>query len=443
MLPFLFRRRRERELSEEIRSHFDMAVEERIERGQSREEAERAVRREFGNEVHVREVTRMMWGGMWLDRLAQDLRFGVRSLVRDRGFAFVAVLTLGLGIGVTTAMFTVVNGVLLRPLPFFEPDRLVSVSIQSPGEMTGDVASQRVLDAHFVEIRRDSSPFSFVSTYTNYPPVTLTGAGDPVRLNAGHVTSEFMQVLGVEPRLGTGFRSGDDRLASDPVVVLSDALWRERFTADPGVIGRYATIEGVDRRIVGVMPSGFAFPNRADLWIPLPVEPADHSLERPVVARLLGDMTTQAATDVLSARFVGRVEGELRAALTPLKDVLVGEGRYPLMVLVGAVVMVLLIACTNVANLLLMRARRREGEMGLRKVLGAGKGRLVRQLLTESTLVALLGGCVGVVVAIVGVEVLVAVAPWGTLPRSEELGVDWTALAFTLCLSGVTGIASD
>ena len=223
---------------------------------------------------------------LWLDRLVQDLRFGARSLLRDPGFALVAILTLGLGIGVTTAMFTVVNGVLFRPLPFFEPDRLVAVGVQSPEQATGDL---HVLDDHFLEIRRQSSSFALVTTYMSYPPTTLTGAGDAVRMRAAFVTADFLGVLGVRLALGSGFAPGDDQAGASPVVILGDALWRNRFGADPAVLGTTATLDGVPRTVVGVMPPGFDFPERADLWLPLEANPflaEGFSLTNPVVARL-------------------------------------------------------------------------------------------------------------------------------------------------------------
>ena len=194
MSPFFSHRRREQDLDEEIQTHIRMAIEERVARGESRSEAERAARKEFGDVIRVKEVTRTMWGGVWLDRLFQDLRFGVRSLARDRGFAFVAIFTLALGVGVTTAMFTVVNGVLFRPLPFLEPDRLVAVGLQSSGRSPEQPA---ISDQHFPEMRRQSSSFTGAFTYMSYPPTPLTGAGEAARMSAAFVTGDFLEVLGL------------------------------------------------------------------------------------------------------------------------------------------------------------------------------------------------------------------------------------------------------
>ena len=446
MTPFFSRRRRDQDLDEEIRTHIRMAIEERVARGESRTEAERAVRREFGDVTRVKEVTRTMWGGVWFDRLLQDLRFGVRSLARDRGFTFVAVITLALGVGVTTAMFTVVNGVLFRPLPFFEPDRLVVVGVQAPEQATGDLY---VLDEHFPEIRRQSSSFARVATYMSYPPTTLTGAGEAARMTAAYVTADFLEVLGVRPALGSGFAPADHQAGASSVVILRDGLWRNRFGANPAVLGTTATLDGVPRTVVGVMPPGFDFPDRADLWLPLeahPLRAEGLSFANPVVARLEENTTVDQASAELSALAVtsewrwGPSDAALIARVIPLKDVVVGDSRYPLLIFTGAVALVLLISCTNVANLLLMRAGKREQEIGLRRVLGAGRPRLVRQLLTESVMVAFVGGVVGIVIAAFGVQALLALAPPGTIPRGQELGIDGTVLAFTLAVSAVTGI---
>ena len=442
MSPFFSRWHREQDLDEELQTHIRMAIEERVAQGQSHAEAKRAVRLEFGDVTRVKEATRTMWGGVWLDRLLQDLRFGARSLVRDRGFALVAILTLALGVGVTTAMFTVVNGVLFRPLPFFEPDRLVAVGIETQGDATGD---PNVLHEHFLELSRQSSPFAGLTTYMIYPPVTLTDAGEAARRSAAYVTAGFFDVLGVRPALGRGFTTAEDQLGAGPVVVLGNKLWRDRFGADRSILGTTATLDGVTRTIVGVMPPGFNFPNRADLWLPLATNPLlVEGLSFSVVARLGENMAVDQAAAELSALAVAsdwrRERSEVSTRIVPLKDVVVGESRYPLMIFTGAVGLVLLISCTNVANLLLMRAGKREGEIGLRRVLGAGRPRLVRQLLTESVMVALLGGALGILVAQFGVQGLLALAPPDTIPRGQELGIDRVVLAFTLVVSTVTGI---
>lgn len=427
---------RERDLDDEIRAHTEMAVRDRMARGESRAEAERAVRREFGNEARVKEVTRRMWGGLWWDRLRQDLRFGVRSLRRSPTFAVVAILTLGLGIGVTTAMFTVVNGVLLRSLPFSDPNRLVAVSIgQPPGPANTLVPVQDIAAV------RDLSAFSFVGSYLNYPPVTLTGAGDAARLNAAFVSADFHRMLGVRPAIGSGFAPRDDAEGAAPTAVLGNALWQSRFGGDPAIVGRSITIDRVAYRVVGVMPAGFDFPVEADLWLPSTASPFtidNYTLN--TIARLADGVGIEQARTELAALATELYTPETPSGVQPLQDVLVSRARTPLVMFLGAVALVLLISCANVANLLLMRGHARVREVGLRKALGAAGPRVVRQLLTESVLLGLAGGVVGLLVATIGVRWLLSLAPPGTLPRASEIGVDRTVLGFVLGLSTGTGV---
>ena len=434
----------ERDLQEEFAFHVEMEARKLEAAGMAPSEARRTARLNFGGEERFKEKARESWGVGLLTDLLQDTRYAARSLRRSLGFASVAILTLGLGVGVTTAMFTVVNGVLARPLPFFEPDRLVAVGIGPP-----EIIAQgsQVLNEHFLEIRRLSTSFVQMATFES-SLVTLTDAGEPVKLSASSVTAEFLEVLGVSPALGRGFSPGDDQPGAGPVVVLGDALWRSRFRADREVIGTTATLDGLSRTIVGVMPPNFDFPARAgtDLWLPLDLNLDDegHNFARPVVARLARGVNLEQATAELSALSAGFVYPQTSdapgAAVIPLRDLVVGDSRYPLLLFTGAVALVFLISCTNVANLLLMRAATREREIGVRRALGAGRVRLVRQLLTESVMVALLGGALGIVVAAVGVQALLALAPPGTIPRGQELQIDLPVLAFTLTMSALAGI---
>jgi putative ABC transport system permease protein len=442
MMRFFSRRRRDEELDDEIRTHLSMAIQDRIARGESRHDAERAARREFGNVAHVKELTRASWGGLWLERFGQDLRYGVRSLLHAPGFATVAVVTIALGIGTTTSMFTVVNGVLLRPLPFRDPERLVAVSYGPPrGPMQG---GNRLADAHFLQLKERPSPFAGVATFSNQP-VTLTGAGDPVRLNAASVTTEFLDVLGVAPAIGHGFPRQPSEPGAGAAVIVGDGLWHSRFGADPRIVGSTVTLDGVPRTVVGVMPAGFIFPSHAELWIPTEVRlTPGNSFSRPVVARLRDDMTMDQARSgfaTLAATFrEDNGDSTARAAVIPLKTLVIGDVRRPLMIFSGAVALVLLIACTNVANLLLMRAGTREREMAVRAAIGAGRGRLVRQLLTESVLIAAVGGAAGVLLAFGAVKVLLTVVPPGTLPRMDDIEVNGVVLAFTLAVVVAAGI---
>lgn len=429
------RARREAELDEEIRAHLRLAVEARIARGESPAEAVRAARREFGSVLEVKEVTRSMWGELWVERLVQDVRYAARSLARAPAFTSAAVVTLALGIGATTAVFTVVHGILLRPLPFPDPDRLVLIAHGAPPGRFSPTPGMAEPD--YLELARQDVGFEHVSTFSN-EAVALTGAGDPVRLNAAVATVDLFRVLGVPPALGRGFEPGEGSPGRDDLVVLGDGLWRTRFAADAGVVGSTVVIDGVMRTVIGIMPPGFDFPNGADLWLPFEVTVVPGvGRSRPVIARLRSGVPLERARTTF-ADFLERLpapEGEVVSSVEPLKEYVVGRTRHTLLVFMGAVAFVLLIACINVANLLLMRGAQRTRELTVRTALGAGRGRLVRQLLTESSVIALLGGIAGIVLAYAGVQALLAVAPAQQIPRVDSVRVDGVVLGVALLVS--------
>lgn len=440
-LPWRSRAEREEELRAELEMHLRMAVADRVARGESAEDAERAARREFGNDVLVAEVTREMWGGMWLDRFVRDVRYGARGLRRSPGFALAAILTLALGVGANTAVFTVVNGVLLRPLPFERPHELYLIShmeADSPFEMPPSM-----YEGTYLEVRRRNRAFEQVASFAP-TQLTLTGAGAPVRVPAALVTADFMSVLGVRAALGRTFAADEDRRGREHVVVLGDGLWRERFGASSAVIGEALMLNGRPHTVVGVMPPSFSFPYNAELWVPMVSELSPNvSWMRPVVGRLRAGVTRAGAEREVE-RIATSVEAPpghvLTTRVVPLRELLTAEVERSLLIFAGAVAFVLLIACANVANLLLIRGAGRRHEIAVRAALGASRGRIVRQLLTESALIALLGGIAGIILSFWGVRGLLAIAPEGRIPRVGEIRIDGVVLAVSLGATLLAGL---
>ncbi len=388
-----------------------------------------------------------------LPNLLRDIRLAARMMARNPGFTAAAVLALGLGIGADTAVFTIVHGVLLRPLPFPQPDRLYFLSSAPKNGPFGPLRhalghGPGIADRLYLEFRPQVQSFDPVAVFDTAQPAALAGASEPVRVGRSAVTPEFLDVLRVHPALGRGFQSGDELPGHDHLVLLSDQLWRARFGADRGVVGKPVTLDGIAHTIVGVMPPGFAFPPAADLWTPRAVRiDAHNSSTLEVIGRLKPGGTPQRAQAefeaILDPLYLGGGEkpANFETEIIPLKEMLVGESRLSLLVFSGAVGFVLLIACANVANLLLMRAASRRQEMVVRAALGAGRGRLLRQLLTESLTLSLAGGVLGMLLAAWIVPALLALAPLGRIPRSGEIHLDWAAYAFTLGIALLTGIA--
>jgi putative ABC transport system permease protein len=432
-------RKAEREFDDEIQAHLESLTERYIRQGMTQDEATSAARRQFGNITLLKEANREIRGIRFIDTLVQDVRYGLWMLRRNPGFTFVAVLTLALGIGANTAIFSVVNAVLLRSLPYHDPERLVSVG--------------RVPSGLFLKWREQARSFEQIAGETE-GGADLTGIGEPERLRTGIVSANLFATLGLAPALGRAFTPEEDRTGGTPVAILSDALWRRRFGSDPQVIGRTLTLDGQSRTVIGVMPPGFRFPVRSDLWIPLALKVAQESsgerdTEVGVIARLKPGLTMESARADLSAilerqrQAFPRKYSDERVGVVGLSEGPVDNVRLALLILFGAVAFVLLIACANVANLLLARSAARGKEMAIRAAVGAGRLRLVRQLLTESLLLSLIGGAAGLLLASWGAKLLVAMSPRG-FERIEESSssflVDGRVLAFTCGVVVLVGL---
>jgi putative ABC transport system permease protein len=441
------RERRNRELEEEVRAWVAQLTDENIAAGMTPEEARRRALAEAGGADQVRESVGDVRRSAPLETVLRDARYAFRSLRRSPGFAIVAVLTLALGIGATTAIYSAVRGVLLRPLPYPDADRLMVLWLDNQREQI-----QRDITSYPTFLDWNEAP-SF-ELMAGYSPglATLTGDGDAEEYSGARVTGAFFDVLRVTPQLGRRIGEEHTRGGNHEVVVLSHGLWTRRFGADPGIIGRSIRINDSPRQVIGVMPQGFAYPTGTDFWSPLPTDTegmtelvaARGALWLSVIGRLRTDATL-AQADAELATIMARVGEEYPNAagngvfIEPLRDTIVGNVRPGLLILLGAVGFVLLIACVNVANLLLARGAARRRELAVRSALGASGSRLATQVLIESMVLSVVGGAAGLLVGYAGTRLLIAASPTD-LPRLDAVRVDGVVIGFAVLVTVLTGL---
>jgi putative ABC transport system permease protein len=446
----LFHRKNvERDLDAEVRSYSTLIEDEKISAGMSASEAKRSARMSMGGPEQLKEEIRGNRAGAWLETLWQDLYFGARTLRKNPGFTAVAILTLALGIGANSAIFSVVDAVLLRPLPYRHPEQLVTIS---ESNMPNDVASSNgVAPGNFLDWRNQNTVFEQVGA-ANLPGFNITGTDRPERVLGAATSAGMLRMLGLQPERGREIEPSDDRPGADPVVMISYSLWQRRFGSDPAIVGGTIRLGTIPYTVIGILPLGLQFPQKdVDVWVPLEqsLTPAEmrwrnsHYLE--VYGRLKSGATMPQAREEMN-----RIAASLKhtypntnsgagVVIIPLQDNLTSEIRTGLLMMLVAVGFVLLIACANIANLMLVRATGRQKEMSIRLALGARTSRLVRQILTESLLLSFAGGAAGLLVAAWMRQALLALRP-DTLPRYNAISTDSRVLLFTLVLSILTGI---
>jgi predicted permease len=433
----MHRRQFDADLEEEVRLHLELRQEEQFESGMTATEARAAARRRFGNATYLKEESRIAWGWEWFENLAQDVRYGFRMLRKSPGFTAVAILTLALGIGANTAIFSVINGVLLSPLPYRNPKQLVVIKDHD--------SLPNVMD-----IRRQTRAFS-QGGGINVDRMDYTGGTEPVQVRVGFIDAGFLETLGVQPMLGRIISSGEDVRGGPRLAMVSNHFWQNYLGSDPHAVGNTIQLGGNSYTVIGVMPASFAPPaEHADVFVSLSVSDPGAGAERDLhfmhtywrlkagvtLAQAQADM---AAIDRRLAEQYPAEEKERKSHLVPLHEWLVGDVRSALLVLFGAVGLVLLIACANFASLLMMRAVAGRQELVIRAALGAGRGRLIRKTLTESTLLSVFGGAAGLLFAKWGTSMLLALRP-EELARLSGIHMDTRVLLFVLVVSVMTGI---
>jgi len=446
LLMMLRRDRLHRELEQETRLHMELRAEEHSKRGATHNDAQTIARRQFGNTTQLHEQSYDTWGWNWLDQLLVDIRLAARHLSSAPGFTVVAVFTLALGIGATTAIFSALNPILFKSLPYPGAGRIMSIL-----EFAGSGSRNDGTFGMYRGLAERNRSFDSMAVLRAWQP-TLTGADQPERFEGQRVSVAYFRVLGVAPILGRDFKPSDDRMNGPNVVILSNGLWRRRFDADPAVIGHEVTLEDNSYSVIGVMPDGFenVLAPATEVWGPLQYDMSQgrawgHHLR--TIGRLREGVSAEQAARDLNALAHTIVEEQrpetyppnFAVTAVPLQDEITRGVRPALLAIAGAVALVLIVAWVNVTNLLLGRGVYRRSEFALRIALGAGRSRLIRQLLTESLFLASLGGTAGMVVATIGIRALIALSPPG-LPRIAAISLDGSVFAFGLGVTTVVGI---
>ena len=453
------RNRRYDDLSVSIQEHLDERIDELMEEGMPRKNAERAARREFGNTTLLEERSREVWQWQKVESLLVDLKHVFRRLGRSPGFAITVVLTLAIGIGANTAVFSVLNSVLLRPLPYPEPQQLVSLHLNAPGApgLAEFRSELRLSPSMYFTFARNNRTFQSVGVWQS-GTASITGLAQPEQVNTALISGGILETLNVPALIGQWLTAADQDSHGLGRVMLSYGYWQQRFGGDPSVVGRTISVNSQPRVIAGVMPRGFKVVNYDfDLLVPVAFDPVKESLAgfgyRGIARLRPGVAIAQSNADL--ARLINvwmdswtngpgsdshwYLRWKITPAIEPLKQTVVGSIQAVLWVVMATIGVVMLIACTNVANLLLVRADARQQELAVRSALGAGRWRIARELLLESVTLGLLGGAAGVAVAYAGLRLLTTIGP-GQLPRLSEISLDGWSIAFTLILSVLSGL---
>jgi putative ABC transport system permease protein len=455
-MRFLFwkRKQRDEELNEEIQAHLTLGAREEIESGQTRKDARLAARREFGNETLARETTRDIWGWRWLGDLMQDVRYGLRLLGKNPGFTAVCILTLALGIGANTAIFSIVDAVLVRPLPFHAPERIVRLFHVPPQKSFPGMSVFAISPANFLDWKAQSYSFEAMAAYRPQP-MTVTDAAIPKSIVLSAVQPDFFSIVGAQPELGRVFFPGEDQPSSPHVAVLSHTAWKNRFASRADILGQDLVLDKERYAIIGVMPASIELEawsgTAGEAWIPLVWTDADRAVRGnhnyPAVARLKSGVSlaqANAELQTISARLAAaypKEDTDWGATAIPLQKFLIDayKIRTVVLVLFGAVGFVLLIACANIANLSLARALNRSKEMAVRAALGASRFQLIRQCMSESVLLSLIGGAAGCALAWLALTTGSSLLA-DRLPPGTQLTLKGGVLSFTFAISVVSGL---